>query len=90
MNDTENTLVYINGTIVLNYTGLQKDILIGNITFGMANVTVVYEIDGGMCSFRDEKLVEGQLVISCSCFCFHANTCMFSILLHNAPSVHVQ
>jgi len=80
MNSIGNTVVYVNGTKVQNATELQKDILIGNITIGRAivpvNVTVVYEADGGVCSFRDEEFIEGQLLISWLCSCFHANTCV--------------
>ena len=63
MNDTAKTVVYVNG-IVRSYTGVQEDILIDDITIGRANitvnVTVVYEADGGLCSFKDKEVIEGQ------------------------------
>ena len=74
MNDIGNTVVYVNGT-VRSYTGLQENILIDDITIGRANVTVnvtvVYESDGGMCSFGDTKLIRGQLVVSWLCLLMH-------------------
>ena len=64
MNNIGNTVVYVNGRKVLNDTGLQKDIAINITTSGTANVTVVYEADGGVCSLSDDELIPGQLVIS--------------------------
>lgn len=80
MNNNGTTIVYVNGTEFFTSTGLQTGtILLDHIAFGNANVTVVYEAAGRMCSFRDEKLVEGQLVISSSCFHFLMHNCVCSL-----------
>ena len=63
MNDDGRTIVYINGIVSLNDTGLRTGILhvpVGDIAFGMANVTVVYEAAGGMCSHSTERMERGQ------------------------------
>ena len=89
MNDGR-TIVYVNDSATFNNTGLQTNISLVDIAFGTATIAVVYEAAGSTCSIRTETTVEGQLVINWSCFHFQVSacacTCMFSILLHNAPS----
>ena len=60
-----NTIVYINGTMVDNITGIQADISTNNTAFGMTSVRVDYETPDGVCTLSSETIiVHGELGIT--------------------------
>ena len=60
-----NTIVYINGTMVDNITGIQADIITNNTAFGMTSVRVDYETPDGVCTLSSEPIiVHGELGIT--------------------------
>ena len=65
-NTIANTIVYINGTMVDNITGIQADVTITNNTaFGMTSVRVDYETPDGVCTLSSETIiVPGELGIT--------------------------
>ena len=79
-----NTIVYINGTMVDNITGIQADISTNNTAFGMTSVRVDYETPDGVCTLSSETIiVHGELGIT---YCVILPVLALAVLLVNCST----